>query len=107
VPASHTYVIRGDVHEKHPWVAFSLFKAFVEAKEHARQTLAESIPSGLFFGAQFLAKSREIVGADPFVYGVAGNRSMIETMIEASYEQGLTARKMAIDELFAESTLEL
>jgi 4,5-dihydroxyphthalate decarboxylase len=107
VPASHTYVLRGDVHEKYPWVAFSLFKAFVEAKELARQTLAESIPSGLFFGSQFLAKSREIVGSDPFVYGLDGNRRMIEAMIDASFEQGLTARKMTIPELFAASTLEL
>lgn len=107
VPASHTYIIRTDIHEKYPWVAFSLFKAFVEAKEAARQALAESIPSGLFFGAQFLAKSREIVGNDPFAYGVSSNRNMIEAMIEASYDQGLTARKLTIEELFASSTLEL
>ena len=107
VPASHTYVLRGDIHKKDPWVAFSLFKAFAEAKELARQTLAESIPSGLFFGPQFLAKSREIVGNDPFAYGASANRKMIEAMIDASYEQGLTARKLAIDELFAASTLEL
>ena len=107
VPASHTYVIRGDVQEKYPWVAFSLYKAFAEAKEAARQTLAESIPSGLIFGAQYLAKSKEILGDDPFPYGVTANRKMIEAMIDGSYEQGLTANKLAIDNLFASSTLEL
>jgi len=107
VPASHTYVIRGDVQEKYPWVAFSLYKAFAEAKEAARQTLAESIPSGLIFGAQYLAKSKEILGDDPFPYGVSANRKMIEAMIDGSYEQGLTAKKLAIDNLFASSTLEL
>jgi 4,5-dihydroxyphthalate decarboxylase len=61
----------------------------------------------LFFGPQFLAKSREIVGDDPFTYGVGANRKMIETMIEASHEQGLTARKLATEELFAASTLEV
>ena len=49
----------------------------------------------------------EIVGDDPFTYGVNANRKMIETMIEASHEQGLTSRKLAIEELFAASTLEL
>ena len=107
VPASHTYVIRGDVQEKYPWVAFSLYKAFAEAKEAARQTLAESIPSGLIFGAQYLAKSKEILGDDPFPYGVTANRKMVEAMIEGSYEQGLTAKKLAIENLFAASTLEL
>ena len=107
VPASHTYVIRGDVHEKYPWVAFNLYNAFVQAKEAARERLAEDIPSGLIFGAQYLAKSKQILGDDPFPYGVAANRKMIEAMIEGSYEQGLTSEKLTIDELFASSTLGL
>jgi 4,5-dihydroxyphthalate decarboxylase len=107
VPASHTYVIRGDVHEKYPWVAFNLYKAFAQAKEAARETLAESIPSGLIFGAQYLANSREILGNDPFPYGVNANRKMIEAMIDGSYEQGLTTKELKIDELFVPSTSEL
>jgi 4,5-dihydroxyphthalate decarboxylase len=107
VPASHTYVIRADVHEKYPWVAFNLYKAFVQAKDAARETLAESIPTGLIFGAQYLAKSREILGNDPFPYGIHENRKMIEAMIESSHEQGLIPQRLKIEELFASSTLEL
>lgn len=107
VPASHTYVIRGDVQEKYPWVAFSLYDAFVRAKEAARDRLTQDIPSGLIFGAQYLAQTRKLLGDDPFPYGVAANRQMIETLIEASYEQGLTARKLEVGELFAASTLEV
>jgi 4,5-dihydroxyphthalate decarboxylase len=107
VPASHTYVIRGDIHQKYPWAAFNLYKAFVQAKDAARDTIAENIPSGLIFGAQYLAKSKEILGSDPFPYGVAANRPMIEAMIAGSHEQGLTARKLKLVELFASSTLEI
>jgi hypothetical protein len=32
---------------------------------------------------------------------------MLETIIDYSLEQGLTARKMALAELFADSTLDL
>jgi hypothetical protein len=32
---------------------------------------------------------------------------MLETIISYSHEQGLTPRKMNVEELFAESTLEL
>ena len=107
VPASHTYVIRGDIHEKYPWVAFNLYKAFVQAKDAARDRLAEDIPSGLIFGAQYLAKSKQILGDDPFPYGVNANRKMIEALIDGSYEQGLTSQRLKIHELFAASTLEL
>jgi 4,5-dihydroxyphthalate decarboxylase len=107
VPASHTYVIRGDIHEKYPWVAFNLYNAFVKAKDLARDRLAEDIPSGLIFGSQYLAKSRQILGEDPFSYGVKANRTMIEALIESSHEQGLTPRQLKLGELFAASTLEL
>jgi 4,5-dihydroxyphthalate decarboxylase len=102
---NHSYIIRGDIHRKYPWVAFNLYSAFVQAKAFAREKLLEHIPSALFFGPEYLAMTRTILGDDPFPYGVAANRPMLERLTEYSHEQGLTPRKMHVDELFAESTL--
>jgi len=107
IPPNHTYIVRGDVHRRHPWVALNLYHAFVQAKALAREKLLEQIPSALFFGQEYLAMTRGIVGDDPFPYGVAANRPMLERLTEYSHEQGLTPRKMALEELFAESTLQL
>ena len=107
IPANHAYVIRGDVHRQHPWLAFNLYKAFVKAKEIAQEKLAESIPSGLIFGAEYLKTTREIFGADPFPYGVKPNREMLQTIIDYSHEQGLTPEKLKIEDLFAPSTLDV
>jgi 4,5-dihydroxyphthalate decarboxylase len=107
LPPNHTYIIRGDVHRKHPWVALNLYSAFVKAKALARDTLAERIPSALFFGPEYLAMTRKIVGDDPFPYGVAANRPMLERLVAYSHEQGLTATPLKIEELFAEGTLSL
>jgi 4,5-dihydroxyphthalate decarboxylase len=106
VPVNHTYIIRGDVYRKHPAVALKLYDAFVEAKEHAAATLLESIPAALVFGPEYLAMTRDILGDDPFPYGLKSNRAMLETMTAYSHEQGLTPRKMQIEELFAKETLE-
>ncbi|MGH7772749.1 MAG: ABC transporter substrate-binding protein [Candidatus Binatia bacterium] len=107
IPANHAYIIRGDIYRKYPWVAFNLYTAFVKAKELAQERLAEDIPSGLIFGREYLAKTMEIFGEDPYPYGVKDNRKMLETIIEYSYEQGLTSEKLKIEDLFAPSTLEL
>lgn len=107
IPANHAYAIRGDVDRKYPWLAFNLFSAFVKAKAIARERLAESIPSGLIFGREYLAKTREIFGEDPFPYGIKENRPMLETIIDYSHEQGLTPEKAKIEDLFAPSTLDL
>jgi 4,5-dihydroxyphthalate decarboxylase len=107
IPANHAYIIRGDIYRKYPWVAFNLYTAFVKAKELAQERLAESIPSGLVFGPEYLAKTKEIFGDDPYPYGVKDNKSMLETIIDYSSEQGLTPKKLKIEDLFAPSTLEL
>ncbi len=104
IPVNHAYTIRGDVYRKHPWVAFNLYKAFVQAKEHFNAKLLESIPSALFFGKEYLTKTQEMFGSDPFPYGIKANRRLLETLIDLSHEQGLITRKPIIQELFAEST---
>jgi 4,5-dihydroxyphthalate decarboxylase len=107
IPANHTFIIRGDVHRKYPWLAFNLYAAFQKAKDLARERLANSIPMGLVFGRQYLAQTRAIFGDDPFPYGVEANRPMLQTIVDYSHEQGLTPTKLAIDDLFAPSTLAL
>jgi 4,5-dihydroxyphthalate decarboxylase len=107
LPVNHTYIIRGDIHWKYPWVADNLYAGFVRAKALAREKLEERIPAALFFGPEYLAMTRDMIGEDPFPYGIKANQAMLDTIVGYSYEQGLTSRKMTIAELFAESTLEL
>ena len=107
VPVNHTYIVRGDVYRAHPWVAVNLYAAFVKAKAYAREKLLERIPEALFFGPEYLTMTQQILGDDPFPYGVKANAAMLDTIIGYSNEQGLTLRKMKVDELFAEETLDL
>jgi 4,5-dihydroxyphthalate decarboxylase len=51
--------------------------------------------------------TREMIGDDPFPYGIKANKAMLETIVGYSHEQGLTPRQMKVEELFAESTLDL
>jgi 4,5-dihydroxyphthalate decarboxylase len=107
LPVNHTYIIRGNIHRKYPWVAVNLYNGFARAKALAREKLEEHIPAALFFGPEYLAMTRDMIGEDPFPYGIDANQAMLDTIVGYSYEQGLTSRKMKIEELFAESTPEL
>lgn len=107
IPANHAYVIRGDIHRKYPWLAFNLYKAFLKAKEIAQEGVADAIPSGLIFGREYLAQTREIFGADPFPYGIRANRPMLESLVAYSVEQGLIPQKIKLEDLFAPSTVDL
>jgi len=107
LPVNHAYTIRGDIYKRYPWVAFNLYTGFVKAKEHFNAKLVDSIPSALFFGREYLAMTQGMFGNDPYPYGVKANRKMLETLIDFSHEQGLTSKKMKVEELFAASTLDL
>lgn len=107
LPVNHTYIIRGDIYKKYPWVAFNLYTGFVKAKALAREKLPESIPAALFFGPEYAEKTREMIGDDPFPFGIKANKAMLDMIIGFSHEQGLTPRKLAVEDLFAEQTMEL
>ena len=106
LPVNHAYIIRGDIHRQHPWLAASLYDGFVRAKALATEKLAEQIPTALIFGQEYLASTRELIGLDPFPFGIKANRAMLDMIIGFSHEQGLTPRRMKVEELFAESTLD-
>jgi 4,5-dihydroxyphthalate decarboxylase len=107
LPVNHAYIIRGDIYKKYPWIAFNLYTGFVKAKALAREQLLERIPSALFFAPEYAAMTREMIGDDPFPYGVKANKAMLDTIVAFSHEQGLTPKKMTVEELFAQSTLDL
>jgi 4,5-dihydroxyphthalate decarboxylase len=106
LPVNHAYIIRGDIHREHPWLAANLYQGFERAKAFAQERLAEQVPSALIFGTEYLATTRALIGADPFPFGINANRTMLETITSYSHEQGLTPRRMKIEELFADSTLD-
>jgi 4,5-dihydroxyphthalate decarboxylase len=107
LPVNHTYIVRGDIYKKYPWVAFNLYTGFVKAKAVAREKLLEKIPTALFFGPEYAAMTQEMIGDDPFPFGIKANRAMLDMITDFSHEQGLTPRKMKVEELFAEQTVEL
>lgn len=107
VPANHLYVLRGEVHRAYPWVAFNLYKAFWAAKDLAREAIPRLIPSALIFGAEYWEQTQNWFGSDPHPYGIAANRPMLEEVVEYALEQRLITKKPALEELFANSTLDL
>jgi 4,5-dihydroxyphthalate decarboxylase len=104
-PIMHVVVIRREIYERNPWVARSLYKAFSEAKEKCYQamrisnTLAYTLP-WLFADIDEL---REIFGGDWWPYGIEANRHVLETLIRYMGEQGLLAKDIKVDEVFAPS----
>jgi len=105
-PIMHTVVIKRSVYDKNPWVAMELFKACRAAKDFRLKKLKEwaALHSTLPWLVSEVERTIEIMGEDWWPYGIDDNRLTLETMCDYSYEQGLAAKRMRVEELFAPET---
>lgn len=100
-PIMHTTAIRQEVVDKHPWVPINLMQAFEESKKAAYKRMENPRIVPLAWFRHFLEEQDEILGLDPWVYGLGNiNRKNLETLMQYSQEQGLLGRKMSLDDLF-------
>jgi 4,5-dihydroxyphthalate decarboxylase len=108
-PIMHMVGIRKSLVEKYPWLPVSVFKAFIEAKNLAMIDLTDV--NALMVTLPWLeVETRDTMramGRDFWRYGVKESRHELEALTQYSFEQGLTHRKVAVEELFAPSTLDM
>ena len=107
-PIMHAVGLRRDVHDKHPWLAASIYKAFAQAKRLADAEFAETtaLKIGLPWVNAEYDETRALMGDDYWSYGLNDqNRRTLAAMARYSFEQGLAVRSLSVDEMFAESTL--
>jgi 4,5-dihydroxyphthalate decarboxylase len=105
-PIMHVLGLRKELAAQHPWLPVALYKAFDAAKAIALERLADpSAPkASLPFVDEQVAAAQQLMGRDYWPYGVAANRATLETFLAQHYAQGLSQRKVAVDELFASTT---
>jgi 4,5-dihydroxyphthalate decarboxylase len=108
-PPMHIIGIRRTLVERHPWLAVSVLKAFMRAKELTMYELGQigHLFVTLPWGVSEFEAARRLMGHDYWAYGFEANHHALETFTRYHHEQGLSARKVAPEELFARSTLDL
>jgi 4,5-dihydroxyphthalate decarboxylase len=101
-PIMHVLAVREELIRKHAWLASSLFAAFRQAKDIAVRELEEigAYNATVPWLAAELADIRAVLGEDYWPYGLAKNRASIEAALRYSHAQGLSARKLTIEEAF-------
>jgi 4,5-dihydroxyphthalate decarboxylase len=108
-PIMHAVGIRRSLVDRHPWLAVSVYKAFLKAKALCMKELGEigHLATSLPWSVAEYDRVRKTMGENYWSYGVAENRHVLETLTRYSFSQGLSARKLDVDEMFAPSTYEL
>ena len=107
-PIMHTVAIRRSLYEQYPWVAMSLYKAFVLAQRETYEDLyvTAALKAMLPWLTKHVEDARALMGDDYWPYGLAPNRATLATFLRYHHEQGLSKRRLEPEELFAPETLE-
>jgi 4,5-dihydroxyphthalate decarboxylase len=103
---NHGMVIRRSIFERYPWAALNIYNAFAVARAEvirARDTALHRHYEPGLIGDDV----RRALATDTMAYGVKANRKVLETITQYVHEQGLSPRRVALEELFAPSTMDL
>ncbi|MDB5571823.1 MAG: 4,5-dihydroxyphthalate decarboxylase, partial [Hyphomicrobiales bacterium] len=98
----HLIALRRSIHEKYPYVATSLYRAFDQSKNVALAKMKNlaALRYMLPWMTAELDEIEEVFGGDPWPSGVEANRPTLEALVTYLHEQFITDRKMNVDDLF-------
>ena len=107
-PIMHVVGIRRTLAEKHPWLPGAVFKAFERAKAIGIEKLSDTSATKvtLPFVEEALTAARALMGEDFWSYGVEPNRKVLDYFLGQHHAQGLSSRRVSVDELFHPGTYE-
>jgi 4,5-dihydroxyphthalate decarboxylase len=101
-PIMHLVALKRELHERHPFVAASLYQAFCKAKDIAMARLRYSgaLATMIPWTVEQVELMDSTFGTDFWPYGVDANRKTLEALVRYLTEQGLIAKPMAVDDIF-------
>jgi 4,5-dihydroxyphthalate decarboxylase len=101
-PIMHLIAIRKDVYERYPFVASSLYDAFLKSKQIALQKMFNV--RALRYMTPWLMRDideiHEVFGGDPWPYGIEANRRTLEALVTYLVDQWLIPEPIPVDNLF-------
>lgn len=106
-PIMHVLGVRRALADAHPWLPGALLKAFSAAKDLATDALEDTSATKVTmpFVEDTLRRAQKM-GGTLWTYGVKGNEHVLDTFLDAHFEQGLSSRRLALSELFHPATSE-
>jgi 4,5-dihydroxyphthalate decarboxylase len=108
-PIMHLVGLKRSLAEKHPWLATSLYKAFIEAKALAMHQVRDvnALAVTLPWLVAEAAETTRLMGEDFWRYGVEENRKEIDALARYAHEQGLVQKRLEPEDLFAAPTMDM
>jgi 4,5-dihydroxyphthalate decarboxylase len=100
-PPQHVIVIRRAAWDRDPTIGRKLVDAF-NASETAFEALQRQFPYNSPWLIDEVEQAARLMGPDYHAHGLEKNRRAVDTFCQAAFDDGLTKRRVTMDEFFAE-----
>ena len=102
----HIIVIGGQLDRAHPELARTLFDAFDRSRQLAYDdALCDATSYSLKMAARELLRDEVRTYGEVWTHGLRQNTAAVTLFLDYCVDQGVTSRRLALDEVFAQSTL--
>lgn len=107
-PIMHVLGVKKALADENPWLPGALLKAFTHAKLMAQQALQDTSATKVTmpFVEDTLTTARRLLGPEIWTYGVPGNERVLDTFLDLHHRQGLSDRRMSVEDIFHPATYE-
>jgi 4,5-dihydroxyphthalate decarboxylase len=106
-PIMHVLVARKESVERDPDLPRKLFDLFVRARRMGSEQTRKDSGLSIVWKESYQEEEQKIFQRDPYEYGLAKNRHVIESFLSYCYDQGVTRKKIEPKELFHQTTWDL
>jgi 4,5-dihydroxyphthalate decarboxylase len=103
-PIMHLIVIKTEILRNAPWVAMSLFEAFMACRRAYDEFMQQPHRLSFAWGRSYLEGEKKFFKKSPFYQGLKENYNHIQNMIMFAQQQGMLAKPLTVDDLFIENT---
>ena len=106
-PIMHIIAIKRDILDRHPWVAGSLYNAFLESKNRSLARFFEQSVSRypIPWLTTYARRMRDVFDGDPFPFGIEENRPTLKQFLRYVHEQGIAHRHAKVEEIFPKGVM--
>ncbi|WP_037366152.1 hypothetical protein [Amycolatopsis orientalis] len=107
-PIAHVMVMKRAAVDADPTLAPRIYAAFDTSRAAAldrlhQQRTTNFVEPMIPWLNETVDRNLELLGSDPWRYGVEANRTTIDAFLRYHWEQGLSSRRMDVEELFVET----
>lgn len=110
-PIMHTIVVRQDLLDTRPALVREVYDTFCRAKDQAaeryrRDRRLYQVQTMVPWMNALIERNEAQFGPDHWPYGITANRTALDTYLRYHYEQGLSPRRLQIEDVFAAQFLD-